>query len=288
MCRESADLARHQQYRLKNRLLAASDWHELLFFPGRKYRYGRRQTDFDPRLNPKPALPVLTMLASELFTLPPSLASFATFFAPDVAPWVWVERIAAALESVSWKDFPLRKDLPPGLHIEGRVYLHPTVKLPPYGVIQGPVWIGAQCDLRPGVFIRGNVIVGERVVMGNSCEYKNCLLLNGAQTPHYNYVGDSVLGQRAHLGAGAICANLRLDRKNVPVQTPAGRVATPLRKLGALMGDDSEAGCNSVLQPGVILGRRAAILPGIAFNGYLPPNTLAAVRTEIRHLPRPE
>jgi len=228
------------------------------------------------------------MQASELFTLPPSLARFISFFAPDAPPWAWVERISAALDTVPWSEFPPRDNLPPGLKVEGNVYLHPSVKLPPYGVVQGPAWICAHTELRPGVFIRGNVIVGEHAVLGNSCEYKNCLLLDGVQTPHWNYVGDSVLGNRAHLGAGAICANLRLDKKPVTVTTPAGRVATTLRKLGALIGDDAEAGCNAVLQPGVILGRRAAVLPVIAFNGYLPPNTLAAARSEIRHLPRPE
>jgi NDP-sugar pyrophosphorylase family protein len=189
---------------------------------------------------------------------------------------------------VSWKDFPLRQDLPPGVQIEGFVYLHPTVKLPPYCVIQGPTWIGANTEIRPGAFIRGNVIVGEKCVLGNSCEYKNCLLLDGAQTPHYNYVGDSILGNRAHLGAGATCANLRLDKKNVPVTTPTGKTDSGLRKLGVLMADDAEAGCNAVLQPGAILGKRSAVLPTLAFAGYLPPNTLAAVRVEIRHLPRPD
>jgi hypothetical protein len=228
------------------------------------------------------------MRAEELFSLPPSLARFAPFFAADAAPWAWVERIAAALASVPGPEFSPRPDLPAGLHVVGPVYLHPTVKLPPYGVIQGPAWIGAHTEIRPGVFIRGHVIVGEHGVLGNSCEYKNSLLLDHVQTPHYNYVGDSVLGNRAHLGAGAICANLRLDRMPVSVQTPAGRVTTTLRKLGALLGDDAEAGCNAVLQPGAILGRKSAVLSTMAFAGYLPPNTLAAARAEIRHVPRPE
>jgi bifunctional N-acetylglucosamine-1-phosphate-uridyltransferase/glucosamine-1-phosphate-acetyltransferase GlmU-like protein len=228
------------------------------------------------------------MQASELFTLPPSLARFVTFFAPDAPPWAWVERIGPALASVPWKEFPLRQDLPVGLHVSGNVYLHPTVKLPPYGVIQGPVWIGANTEIRPGAFIRGQVIVGENAILGNSCEYKNCLLLDGVQTPHWNYVGDSVLGNRAHLGAGAICANLRLDRKSVSVTTATTRITTNLRKLGALLGDEAEVGCNAVLQPGTILGRRAAVLPGLAYNGYLAPNTLAAPRVEIRQLPRPD
>ena len=227
------------------------------------------------------------MRAADLFTLPPSLAQFVSFFAPEAAPWVWVGRIAEALEAVPWAEFQPREDLPPNLLIQGHVYLHPSVKLPPYGVIEGPAWIGAGTEIRPGAYLRGLVIVGERCVLGNSCEYKNCLLLDDVQTPHFNYVGDSVLGNGAHLGAGAICANLRLDRQDVPVTTPAGRVPSGRRKLGALVGDGAEAGCNSVLQPGAILGRRAAVLPGVAFHGYLEPATLAAPRQEIRHLPRP-
>ena len=228
------------------------------------------------------------MRADALFTLPPSLARFANFFAPDAPPWFWVERIAAALESIPDQDFAPRTDLPVGLHIQGSVYLHPAVKLPPYGVIQGRVWIGAGTEIRPGAFIRGNVIAGEKCVLGNSCEYKNCLLLDGVQTPHFNYVGDSVLGNRAHLAAGVICANLRLDQQPVRVQTPAGRVATKLRKLGAMVGDNAEAGCNAVLQPGTILGRNSAVMPTIAFGGFLPPNTFASSgKFEIIQSPRP-
>ncbi len=228
------------------------------------------------------------MQAAELFTLPPSLARFAPFFKADDAPWAWVGRIADALAALPWAEVARRNDLPPNVFVRGSVYLHPSVKLPPYCVLEGPAWIGAETEIRPGAFVRGNVIVGEKCVLGNSCEYKNCLLLDGVQTPHYNYVGDSVLGNGAHLGAGATCANLRLDQQDVMVHTPAGRFSSGRRKLGALMGDGAEAGCNSVLQPGAILGRRAAVFPGVAFHGYLEPNTLAAFRVEIRRLPRPD
>ncbi|MGA2052839.1 MAG: UDP-N-acetylglucosamine diphosphorylase [Opitutales bacterium] len=193
------------------------------------------------------------MRAAELFTLPPSLAQFVSFFAPDAPPWIWVTRIEEALAAVPWAEFPPREDLPPNVHVQGTVYLHPSVKLPPYCVIEGPVWISAGTEIRPGAYLRGLVITGERCVLGNSCEYKNCLLLDGVQTPHYNYVGDSVLGNGAHLGAGAICANLRLDKQDVPVVTPSGRKPSGRRKLGALVGDGAEAGCNCVLQPGAIL-----------------------------------
>jgi UDP-3-O-[3-hydroxymyristoyl] glucosamine N-acyltransferase len=226
------------------------------------------------------------MKAAELFTLPPSLARFAAAFPPDAAPWEWVARIAEALAAVPWAELPPRRDWPPGLFVQGSVYLHPSVRLPPYGVVQGPAWIGAETEIRPGAFVRGNVIVGERGVLGNACEYKNCLLLDDVQTPHYNYVGDSVLGNGAHLGAGAICANLRLDHQEVPVHLPESTAMSGLRKLGALLGDGAEAGCNVVLQPGTILGRRAAVLPGAAFGGYLEPETLAVPSGQIRRLPR--
>ena len=225
------------------------------------------------------------MKASALFAFPESLP-FADFFSPDLAPWQWVPRIAEALEAYDFSDPGQAANVPPGLHIEGKVYIHPTAKLPPYGVIQGPAWIGPECELRPGVYIRGKVICGKSCVLGNSSEFKNCLLLDGVQAPHFNYVGDSVLGNKAHLGAGVICANLRIDQKNVPVQTSTGeRADSGLRKLGALVGDDAEAGCNSVLHPGSILGKRSVVL-SMPFGGYLAPNTIAYPETKPKTMRR--
>src|SRR6187401_358893 len=119
------------------------------------------------------------MKASEFFALPPSLARFAPHFRPDVAPWEWLKQIAAALAAITEPAGVTQ--LPPGVRVEGNVWIHPSVKLPAYATIQGPVWIGANCDIRPGAFIRGNVIVGEGGVLGNACEFKNCLLLDGVQ-----------------------------------------------------------------------------------------------------------
>ncbi len=226
------------------------------------------------------------MKASELFDLPQSLGRFAAFFNPDAAPWEWVTAISAALASVEWAALEKRPDIPAGVVIKGDVYLHPTAKLPAFASIEGPTWIGEGTEIRPGAFIRGNVIVGADCVIGNSSEYKNCLLMDNVQTPHYNYVGDSVLGNKAHLGAGVICANLRLDQKEVPVQTPGGRAMTGLRKLGALMGEGAEAGCNAVLQPGSILGKRAVVMSTLAFSGYLEPEMMAYARTHVSHIRR--
>lgn len=223
------------------------------------------------------------MHASDLFALPPSLCRFGEFFPADRPPWEWVAAIGRALADVKSNQRP---DVPAGVVIRGEVWLHATVKLPPQAVIEGPAWIGPECEIRPGAWIRGNVIAGKGCVIGHASEFKNCLLLDHAQAPHFNYVGDSVLGNKAHLGAGVICANLRLDQKPVQVQTPDGRCDSGMRKLGALMGDAAEAGCNAVLQPGCVLYPRAIVLSGIAFSGMLEANTLAVVRQKIDRLPR--
>ena len=120
-----------------------------------------------------------------------------------------------------------------------------------------------------------------------SCEFKNCLLLDGVQVPHFSYVGDSVLGNKAHLGAGVTCSNLRLDQSEVPVQLPDGsRRGSGLRKLGALVGDAAEVGCNAVLNPGSILGRRALVMPTMAFRGTLKANSIAYIKEKIETAPR--
>jgi NDP-sugar pyrophosphorylase family protein len=224
------------------------------------------------------------MQASDYFALPKSLSPFAGFFAADALPWEWLVQIGPAL--ASWKFGGPPASVPPGVLIEGRVYLHPTVKLPPYAVISGPAWIGPDTVIRPGALIRQNVIVGARCILGNSCEYKNSLLLDEVQTPHFNYVGDSVLGNGAHLAAGVICSNLRLDRKPVVVRAPDRDYETGLRKFGAIIGDHAEAGCNAVLNPGTLLGPRSLVMPAIAFGGVLPPAMIAKGRVSLSVVPR--
>ncbi|MCC7017959.1 MAG: hypothetical protein IT564_12245 [Rhodospirillales bacterium] len=224
------------------------------------------------------------MKASDFFTLPASLARFAPCFMPDVPPWEWLQQIGAALATVT-DEIPART-LPPGVHVEGSVWLHPTVVLPPYATLIGPIWIGARTQIRPGAFVRNNVIVGAGCVLGNACEFKNCLLMDGAQVPHFNYVGDSILGNKAHFGAGVICSNLRLDQAPIVIRTPERTYETGLRKFGAIVGDQAEVGCNAVLNPGTLLGRRSLVTPTIAFSGYLPAATIAHARPTIRLIPR--
>lgn len=224
------------------------------------------------------------MNASEFFSLPASLARFAPFFPADVPPWEWLKKIAPALAAAEFA--PLRADIPPGVHIEGKVWIDPSVKLPPHATIIGPAWIGPGTEIRPNAYLRGNVIVGSGCVLGNSSEYKNALLMDEVETPHYNYVGDTILGNGAHLGAGVICSNLRLDQAPVTVRLPGGTIDTGLRKFGAVLGDEAEVGCNAVLNPGTLLGRRALVTPCTNFGGYLPAATIARTRHSVTTMPR--
>lgn len=219
--------------------------------------------------------------AADLFEFPEDLP-FGNVFKPELAPWEWVPLIAKALDEVDASHFHYAFEIPDGCRVQGEVYIHPSVKLPPFCSITGPVYIAKGCEIRPGALIRGNVIAGKNCVLGNSCEFKNCLLLEGVQVPHYSYVGDSVLGNKAHLGAGVICSNLRLDQADVPiVQSDGSRVSSGLRKLGALVGDGAEAGCNAVLNPGSILGKRSVVMPGLSFRGTLKENTIAYSKVPI-------
>jgi bifunctional N-acetylglucosamine-1-phosphate-uridyltransferase/glucosamine-1-phosphate-acetyltransferase GlmU-like protein len=131
------------------------------------------------------------------------------------------------------------------------------------------------------------VIAGRGCVLGNACEFKNCLLLDGVQVPHFSYVGDSILGVKAHLGAGVICSNLRLDQKTVSVRLADGStIDTGLRKVGAFVGDGAEAGCNSVLNPGTILGRKSLVMPCLPVSGHVPEGQIARVKNRIDLLRR--
>ena len=222
--------------------------------------------------------------AADFFTLPPSLAAFAAYFSPDVPPWIWLKNIGPALAAFRF-DAPL-PELSPAVHVEGPLWIHPTVKLPRYATLIGPAYIGANTEIRPGAFVRGNVIVGERCVLGNACEYKNALLMDRVATPHYNYVGDSILGNQAHLGAGVICSNYRLDHRDVLVREGEIVHQTGLRKFGAILGDAAEVGCNAVLNPGTLLGPRSLVMPTMAFGGCLPAGHIARVRSSVAAEPR--
>ena len=153
-------------------------------------------------------------------------------------------------------------------------------------VLKGPAWIGENCQIRSGCYVRENVVVGNGVVMGNSCEFKNSIIFDEAQVPHFNYVGDSILGHRAHLGAGVILSNVKLDHGEVAVTTNEGEIATGLKKFGAIVGDRTEIGCNAVINPGAVIGRDCLIYPGVNFRGVLAHGSVAKLRQEVQILER--
>lgn len=147
------------------------------------------------------------------------------------------------------------------------VWIHKTVKAYQTITITGPAIIGENTEIRPGAFIRGNVIAGDNVIMGNSCEYKNCILFDNVQTPHYNYIGDSILGYKSHTGAQALTSNVKSDKKPVVIHFEDGDVETGRKKIGALVADCVEVGCGSVLNPGTIIGRNTNIYPLTSVRG---------------------
>lgn len=183
-----------------------------------------------------------------------------------------LERVGAGIEGAS---------VDPRAVVGERVHLGEGVVVEANAVIKGPAWIGAGTVVRSGAYLRENVLVGSGCVLGNSSEFKNCLLFNGCEVPHFNYVGDSILGHRAHLGAGVVCSNVRLDRAPVKVRDgEGGLLDSGLRKFGAIVGDHAEIGCNSVLSPGSLIGRGSLVYPLTSWTGTLPARHIAKQRAE--------
>ena len=155
------------------------------------------------------------------------------------------------------------------------IWIARDAKVAPTASITGPCIICSGAEVRHCAFIRGSALVGEGAVVGNSTELKNVILFNKVQVPHYNYVGDSILGYHAHMGAGAITSNVKGDKKNVCVLMPDGsRVETGKRKFGAMLGDNAEIGCNTVLNPGSVVGKNTQVYPLSFVRGYVPENSI--------------
>jgi NDP-sugar pyrophosphorylase family protein len=155
------------------------------------------------------------------------------------------------------------------------VWIAKSAKIAPSATVSAPCIIGKDTELRTGAFIRGSVIVGDGCVVGNSCELKNAILFDCVQVPHFNYIGDSVLGYRSHTGAGAITSNVKSDKTLVTVKGEGGEaIPTGLKKFGAMLGDYVEVGCNSVLNPGTVIGRNTNIYPLSSVRGTVPPNSI--------------
>lgn len=184
-----------------------------------------------------------------------------------------------------WEMLPLIKEhiktVPYGFkEIQPGVFVGENVKIYPTAVIEAPAIIGSGTEIRPGAFLRGNVITGENCVIGNSSELKNCILLNKVQVPHYNYVGDSILGNKAHMGAGSICSNLKTDGKAVVIHGEK-EYETGLRKIGGILADGADIGCGCVLNPGTIIGKNTSVYPLNALRGVYPENCIVKAPNNI-------
>lgn len=183
----------------------------------------------------------------------------------------------------------LAANLKPGLHnrcegvafIGKNVFIGEGTVVEDGAMIKGPAIIGRNCQIRHNAYLREQVIVGDGCVVGNSCELKNALLFNGCQVPHFNYVGDSILGHKAHLGAGVVLSNFKSLGRNITVMVDGVPLDTGLRKFGALLGDGCDIGCNAVLNPGSIIGRGAVVYPNTNWRGHLPANNIAKNKGEI-------
>lgn len=165
--------------------------------------------------------------------------------------------------------------------ISPTVWVHESAEVAPTAFIGERVIIGAGTVIRHNAFIRGNAVIGDNCLVGNSTEIKNSVLFDGVQVPHFNYVGDSILGYKAHLGAGAITSNVRSDRGQITAHIAGSTALYGLKKLGALVGDYAEIGCNSVLNPGSVIGSRSIVYPLSSVRGFVPPDSIYKNANEI-------
>lgn len=204
---------------------------------------------------------------SELYDLTHTLA--ADYLKGFTYPW-------EALKGISDLIISLGKELDPNEYDNPseNVWVHKTAKVFSSAYLGAPCIIGANTEVRHCAFIRGSALVGENCVVGNSVELKNVILFDNVQTPHYNYVGDSILGYKSHMGAGSITSNVKSDKTNVVVKSKDERIETGIKKIGAMLGDCVEVGCNSVLNPGTIVGRNSNIYPTSCVRGVIPANSI--------------
>jgi NDP-sugar pyrophosphorylase family protein len=214
--------------------------------------------------------------AADLFDL--TQTEHAALFDDSDFAWEALKKIAGYLAQVPRQNPPKKF---PGANIGEKVIIGEGTVVEPGAMIKGPAIIGKNCQIRHNAYLRESVLIGDDCVVGNASELKNALLFNGAQVPHYNYVGDSILGYQAHLGAGVKISNVKLVSGNVTVTVDGVPLDTGLRKFGAMLGDHAEAGCNAVLNPGSILGRGALVYPNVFWRGFLPANMIAKNKAEV-------
>ena len=178
-------------------------------------------------------------------------------------PWEMLPKIKDLILSL------IEKGMPDFTELKEGVLVGKDVKIADTATIEAPAIIGHGTEIRPGAFIRGSVITGSNCVIGNSSELKNCILLDKVQVPHYNYVGDSVLGNHAHMGAGSICSNLKSDGKNIVIHGDT-EIETGLRKIGGILADEADVGCGCVLNPGTVIGKNTSVYPLTSLRGVIP------------------
>ena len=203
----------------------------------------------------------------ELYNLEKSLAG--EYLSQFEYPW-------QALSGIKELILSLGKELSKNEYneISENVWVHKSVKIAPTAYIGAPCIIGKDTEVRQCAFIRSAALIGEGCVIGNSTEVKNAIIFDSVQVPHFNYVGDSILGYKSHLGAGAVTSNVKSDRSLVTVKTADGRIETGRKKFGAMVGDNVEVGCNSVLNPGTVIGRNSNIYPLSSVRGSVPENSI--------------
>ena len=189
-------------------------------------------------------------------------------------PWEMLPEIGGHIQKLLEQGLEGFTLLKPGVLVGRDVQIAPTA------VIEGPAVIGHGTVLRPGAYVRQNVITGQCCVLGNSCEYKNWSLMDGVQTPHYNYIGDSILGNKAHTGAGAVCSNLKADCSNIVIHGEKD-MPTGLRKIGGILGDGADIGCGCVLNPGTVVGKNTSVYPLTALRGVYPENAIVKSQKDI-------
>ena len=210
----------------------------------------------------------------DLFDLTRSVA--APFFVADEEPY-------RVLSGLADKIIELGKTLDAELFDspQENVWIAKSAKVAPSACIMPPCIIDEGAEIRHCAFIRGSAVVGKGAVVGNSTEVKNAILFDGVQIPHFNYCGDSILGYKAHMAAGVITSNVKSDKTNVSIRTEDGRIETGLRKLGALVGDCVEIGCNTVLNPGTVIGRNTMVYPLSRVRGMIPAGHIYKSETQI-------
>lgn len=203
----------------------------------------------------------------------------AALFRPERPVW---EALAEPLDAylAAWERWEMASPLHAGVHVlGGPIFIAPGCRIEPGAVLRGPMLIGEGCEIRAGAYLRGRVVLGKGCLVGAHTEVKGAILLNGARAPHQDYVGDSILGRNVNLGAGTILSNVKNIGREVSFQHAGQTVRTGLRKFGAVLGDNCRTGCNTVTNPGVLMGPGCVTYPNVSLrSGYYPPRTLIKLR----------